>query len=137
APEHLELAVRSPRRYLRRIRHAGAIFLGHSTPEAFGDYLAGPNHVLPTGGTARFSSPLGVYAFLKRPSLSEAPPRALARLPWPLLRRAEMEGLTAHAAAVSRRLASMTLASPPVAAPQRGAKRVRKRKARCLRSTPA
>src|SRR5262249_28727030 len=61
APEHVELAVRAPRRWARAIRHAGAIFVGQGAPEAFGDYLAGPNHVLPTGGTARFASPLGVY----------------------------------------------------------------------------
>jgi histidinol dehydrogenase len=104
APEHLELAVRTPRRYLARLRHAGAVFLGQATPEAFGDYLAGPNHVLPTGGTARFSSPLGVYDFVKRTSVIEASPRALARLARPLLRLAAMEGLTAHGAAVARRL---------------------------------
>jgi histidinol dehydrogenase len=104
APEHLELAVRDAARLVPRIRHAGAIFLGHSTPEAFGDYLAGPNHVLPTGGTARFSSPLGVYDFVKRTSIIEAPPRALARLAPPLLRLAAMEGLSAHAAAVARRV---------------------------------
>jgi histidinol dehydrogenase len=104
APEHLELAVRRPERLVSRIEHAGAVFLGHSTPEAFGDYLAGPNHVLPTGGTARFSSPLGVYDFVKRTSIIEASPRTLARLGEPLLRLARMEGLTAHGAAVERRL---------------------------------
>ncbi|HZR81187.1 MAG TPA: histidinol dehydrogenase [Candidatus Binatia bacterium] len=104
APEHLELAVRDPERWVARLHHAGAIFLGHTTPEAFGDYLAGPNHVLPTGGTARFSSPLGVYDFVKRTSVIEAPPRALARLAPPLLRLAAMEGLSAHGAAVERRL---------------------------------
>lgn len=105
APEHLELAVKSPRRLLPKIDHAGAIFVGHSSPEAFGDYLAGPNHVLPTGGTARFASPLGVYDFVKRTSVIEATPRALAKLSRPLLRLAEMEGLEAHGAAVSRRVA--------------------------------
>jgi histidinol dehydrogenase len=105
APEHLELAVRAPARHVARLHHAGAIFLGHTTPEAFGDYLAGPNHVLPTGGTARFSSPLGVYDFVKRTSVIEAPRRALARLGPTVLRLAEMEGLTAHGAAVARRLA--------------------------------
>src|SRR5262249_28422164 len=78
APEHLELAVREPRRWAKGIRHAGAIFVGQGAPEAFGDYLAGPNHVLPTGGTARFASPLGVYDFVKRTSMIEATPRALA-----------------------------------------------------------
>lgn len=104
APEHLELAVRDARKLVSRIRHAGAIFVGTATPEAFGDYLAGPNHVLPTGGTARFSSPLGVHDFVKRTSVIEATPRALARLAPPLLRMAAMEGLSAHAAAVSRRV---------------------------------
>ena len=71
--------MRDPHRWAaRRIRHAGAIFLGQDAPEAFGDYLAGPNHVLPTGGTARFASPLGVYDFVKRTSVIEAGPRTLA-----------------------------------------------------------
>ncbi len=105
APEHLELAVKNPRRLVEKIDHAGAIFLGHSTPEAFGDYLAGPNHVLPTGGSARFASPLGVYDFVKRTSVIEATPRALAKLSAPLLHLAEMEGLEAHGAAISRRVA--------------------------------
>ena len=105
APEHLELAVKSPRPLIAKIEHAGAIFVGHSSPEAFGDYLAGPNHVLPTGGTARFASPLGVYDFVKRTSVIEATPRSLARFSRPLLRLAEMEGLEAHGAAVSRRVA--------------------------------
>ena len=104
APEHLELAVERPERLVPRIHHAGAIFLGHTTPEAFGDYLAGPNHVLPTGGSARFASPLGVYDFIKRTSVIRAPGRALARLAPALERLAAMEGLSAHAAAVKRRL---------------------------------
>ncbi|HBP10335.1 MAG TPA: histidinol dehydrogenase, partial [Nitrospina sp.] len=69
APEHLELAVEDPDYWAEKIQNAGAVFLGHYTPEAVGDYLAGPNHVLPTSGTARFSSPLGVYDFIKRTSL--------------------------------------------------------------------
>lgn len=113
APEHLELAVRGARRLVARIRHAGAIFVGTATPEAFGDYLAGPNHVLPTGGTARFSSPLGVHDFVKRTSVIEATPRALARLAPPLLRLAAMEGLSAHAAAVSRRVDASSPSRPP------------------------
>ena len=104
APEHLELALRDAARYVARIEHAGAIFVGETTPEAFGDYLAGPNHVLPTGGTARFSSPLGVYDFVKRTSVIQAPRRALERLADPLLRLAAMEGLSAHGAAVALRL---------------------------------
>ena len=107
APEHLELLVRNPRRWVGKVRSAGAIFLGPHAPEAFGDYLAGPNHVLPTGGTARFASPLGVYDFVKRTSLIEAGPRTLRRLGPAVARLARLEGLTAHAAAVERRLAAM------------------------------
>ena len=106
APEHLELAVAQPRRLVERIEHAGAIFLGHHSPEAFGDYMAGPNHVLPTGGSARFASPLGVYDFVKRTSIIEANPRALAKIGAPLMRLAELEGLDAHGAAVGRRIRS-------------------------------
>jgi histidinol dehydrogenase len=106
APEHLELAVRDPERWLARVRHAGAIFLGQNAPEAFGDYLAGPNHVLPTGGTARFASPLGVYDFVKRTSVISAGPRTLARLGPAVVRLARLEGLEAHGRAVERRLAT-------------------------------
>lgn len=97
APEHLEVAVADPERALEKIRHAGAIFLGTHTPEAFGDYCLGPNHVLPTARTARFSSPLGVYDFQKRSSVmlcpAEAAP-AIGRLAGPFARS---ESLTAHA----------------------------------------
>jgi histidinol dehydrogenase len=106
APEHLELAVREPRRWLGQVRHAGAIFLGQDAPEAFGDYLAGPNHVLPTGGTARFASPLGVYDFVKRTSVIEARPRTIARLGPAVVRLARLEGLDAHGRAVEMRLAA-------------------------------
>src|SRR5713101_8193036 len=124
APEHLELAVRAPSRWLARVRHAGAIFLGQDTPEAFGDYLAGPNHVLPTGGTARFASPLGVYDFVKRTSIIEASPRTLARLGPAVVRLARLEGLDAHGRAVERRLAP-GMGSPrgPAAGRGRGPKR--------------
>jgi histidinol dehydrogenase len=105
APEHLELLVRTPARWLPRLRHAGAIFVGPHTPEAFGDYLAGPNHVLPTGGTARWASPLGVYDFMKRTSVIEARPRTLRRLGPAVMRLAALEGLDAHGRAVARRLA--------------------------------
>ncbi len=105
APEHLELLVRDPARWLPALRHAGAIFVGPHTPEAFGDYLAGPNHVLPTGGTARWASPLGVYDFMKRTSVIEAAPRTLARLGPAIMRLAALEGLDAHGRAVARRLA--------------------------------
>jgi len=106
APEHLELALRTPRRWMDRVRHAGAVFLGQDAPEAFGDYLAGPNHVLPTGGTARFGSPLGVYDFVKRTSVIEAGPRTLARLGPAVVRLARLEGLDAHGRAVEQRLAA-------------------------------
>src|SRR5712692_1222542 len=104
APEHLELAVKNPRSWLKDIRHTGAIFLGHLSTEPFGDYIAGPNHVLPTGGTARFSSPLGVYDFLKRTNFIQASARALATLGPQVVCLAEMEGLEAHARAVQYRL---------------------------------
>jgi histidinol dehydrogenase len=105
APEHLELAVADPGALLPQIRHAGAIFMGHPASEALGDYCAGPNHVLPTGRTARFSSPLGVYDFQKRSSvlrISAAAARALGPVAVTL---AEGEGLTAHARSAGARLA--------------------------------
>lgn len=104
APEHLELSVEEPREYARKIRHAGAIFMGRYTSEPLGDYCAGPNHVLPTSRTARFSSPLGVYDFQKRSSLilvSEAGADALGRTASVLARG---EGLTAHARSAEYRL---------------------------------
>ncbi len=104
APEHLELAVAAPFELLPRIRHAGAIFLGHHTPEAAGDYLAGPNHTLPTGGTARFFSPLSVDDFVKKSSLISFSRKGLERLGKQIVRIAELEGLEAHARSVSVRL---------------------------------
>ncbi|QPJ62713.1 MAG: histidinol dehydrogenase [Candidatus Nitronauta litoralis] len=104
AAEHLELAVKDPRGLLPRIHNAGAIFLGHFTPEAIGDYLAGPNHVLPTSGTARFSSPLGVYDFVKKTSLIECTEKSLSDLGAACQILANMEKLDAHARAVSLRL---------------------------------
>ena len=104
APEHLELAVKEPQDCAEQIRNAGAIFLGHYTPEAVGDYLAGPNHVLPTSGTARFSSPLGVYDFIKRTSIMSYSHEALEKAA-PLIRiLADMERLDAHANAVDLRV---------------------------------
>jgi histidinol dehydrogenase len=97
APEHLELAVDNPEQLLPRVRHAGAVFLGYHTPEALGDYCAGPNHVLPTASTARFSSPLGVYDFQKRSSLIGCSPSGARRLAGPAAILARGEGLTAHA----------------------------------------
>jgi len=103
AAEHLELAVADPFGVLGMIRHAGAIFLGHHTPEAVGDYAAGPNHVLPTAGTARFYSPLGVEDFIKRSSLIRFSPEALAKIAPDVVRLARLEGLEAHARAVEAR----------------------------------
>jgi histidinol dehydrogenase len=104
APEHLELMVENPWQMLGSIRNAGAIFLGTSSPEVIGDYLAGPNHVLPTGGTARFSSPLGVEDFLKRSNLISFSSEAIAGLAEATVRLARLEGLEAHAQAVQRRI---------------------------------
>lgn len=104
APEHLELMVAEPFSWLTRVENAGAVFLGHHSPEPVGDYLAGPNHVLPTGGTARFHSPLGVDAFVKRTSLISYTPAALAGTGEDVIRLAEVEGLQAHANAVRVRL---------------------------------
>ena len=104
APEHLELALDDPFAILDGIRHAGAVFLGHHTPEAAGDYLAGPNHTLPTGGTARFFSPLGVEDFIKKSSLVYFSRDGLQRLGDKIVTVAELEGLSAHARSVSIRL---------------------------------
>jgi histidinol dehydrogenase len=103
APEHLELAVLHPFKLLKEIRNAGAIFLGHFSPEAIGDYVAGPNHVLPTGGAARFLSPLGVYDFVKRSSLICLSVEGLRNL-FPLgMRFAEIEQLEGHRFSIARR----------------------------------
>ncbi len=104
APEHLELSIEDAESVAPRIRHAGAIFLGRHTPEALGDYCAGPNHVLPTSRTARFSSPLGVYDFQKRTSLLGCTPSGSARLAPTAATLARGEGLHAHAASAEARL---------------------------------
>lgn len=104
APEHLELAVAEPDALLPLIRNAGAIFLGRHTPEALGDYLAGPNHVLPTSRSARFSSGLSVLDFLKRSSFIEASPEGLAAIGPAGMALARAEGLDAHALSLSLRL---------------------------------
>ena len=103
APEHLELSVADAQRLVEGVRHAGAIFLGPHTPEAFGDYCAGPNHVLPTARTARFSSPLGVYDFQKRTSVIGCSPRGARRLAGVASTLARGEALTAHARAAELR----------------------------------
>ena len=104
APEHLELAVEDPEALLPRIRHAGAIFLGHHASEALGDYCAGPNHVLPTSRTARFSSPLGVYDFQKRSSLIRVSAAGAATLGRAAATLARAEGLEAHARSAELRI---------------------------------
>ena len=104
APEHLEICALEPRRWLERIRHAGAVFLGASTSEALGDYCAGPNHVLPTARTARFSSPLGVWDFQKRTSVLEVSAQGAARLGAIARELALGEGLAAHAQSAAARI---------------------------------
>jgi histidinol dehydrogenase len=104
APEHLELSVQDPEACAKEIRNAGAIFLGSCSAETLGDYIAGPNHVLPTMGTARFFSPLGVYDFIKRSSILKISPVGLARLGPCAARMATLEGLPAHAKAIQVRL---------------------------------
>jgi histidinol dehydrogenase len=104
APEHLVLAVEEPETVSKNVQNAGAIFLGHYTPVAVGDYLAGPNHVIPTGGTSRFFSPLSVEDFLKRTSFMKFEPSKLRELGADLIRLAKMEGLTGHGASVELRL---------------------------------
>lgn len=104
APEHLELAVSDPFAILSQIKNAGAIFMGHYTPEAAGDYLAGPNHTLPTGGTARFFSPLSVDDFVKKSSIVYFSRNGLNRLGADIVRIAGLEGLEAHGRSVAVRL---------------------------------
>ena len=104
APEHLELLVRVPQALLPRVRHAGAVFVGGQTPEVVGDYVAGPSHVLPTAGTARFSSPLGVEDFVKRTSVIEYSRPGLAAAHPHLVALTEVEGLAGHGRAADVRL---------------------------------
>ena len=104
APEHLEIATEAPEDFAKRVRHAGAIFLGRHTPEAIGDYIAGPNHVLPTARSARFSSGLSVLDFMKRSSLIGCTPEALAAIGPAAVTLARAEGLDAHALSLTIRL---------------------------------
>ena len=104
APEHLELCVDAPFDYLDKVRHAGSIFLGRSCPEALGDYFAGPNHTLPTSGTARFSSPLSVDDFVKKSQFTYYTPAALERVAGKIARFAREEGLEGHARSALSRL---------------------------------
>jgi histidinol dehydrogenase len=104
APEHLEIATADPRALLAKVRHAGAIFLGRHTPEAMGDYIAGPNHVLPTSRSARFSSGLSVLDFMKRTTILELDAASIAELGPEAIALAEAEGLEAHARSIAVRL---------------------------------
>ncbi len=104
APEHLELCVRSPKSLLKSIKHAGAVFLGSLSTEPFGDYVSGPSHVLPTGGAARFSSPLSVYDFLRMPSTISMSKKGFLSLGATVMNLAHAEGLSGHAFSVKRRI---------------------------------
>ena len=104
APEHLELCVDNPFDYLDSIRHAGSIFMGKNCPEALGDYMAGPNHTLPTSGTAKFSSPLSVDDFVKKTQYTYYTKNALSAIAEDVAYFAEKEGLTAHAKSAVIRL---------------------------------
>jgi histidinol dehydrogenase len=112
APEHLELSVANPRKWLKKIRHAGAIFLGRYSSEALGDYCAGPNHVLPTSRTARFSSPLGVYDFQKRSSVIAVSRKGAQKLGRLAITLAQGEGFQAHARSAALRLGKTLKGKP-------------------------
>ncbi len=104
APEHLEIVTKEPMELLAYIKHAGAIFLGRYTPEAVGDYMAGPNHTLPTGGTAKFYSPLSVEHFLKKSSIISMSRKGLEEIGRECAVIADIEGLTAHKKSITIRL---------------------------------
>ncbi len=103
-PEHLEIMLPQPEAWLKKVENAGCVFLGESTPETIGDYMAGSNHILPTGGTARFSSPLGVYDFIKRTSVVCFSPEDLAAFGTAAARFARLEGLDGHARSINLRV---------------------------------
>jgi histidinol dehydrogenase len=103
APEHLQLMIESPAEYVDQVKHAGAIFLGNYSPEPLGDYFAGPNHTLPTSGTARFASPLGVYDFMKKSSIIRYSKEQLQQSADSIINIANVEGLTAHAKSIQMR----------------------------------
>ena len=107
APEHLELAIADPDAMMKKVKHAGSIFLGRHTPEALGDYVAGPNHVLPTSRSARFSSGLNVLDFMKRSTFISCPPEGLRAIGPAAVTLARAEGLEAHALSVQKRLDDM------------------------------
>lgn len=123
APEHLELNLVDAARWLARVKNAGAVFVGAMSPAPLGDYLAGPNHVLPTGGAGRFASPLGAYDFLKRTSIIEASAHALKRLGPDTARLARMEGFEGHARAIELRSKSEPRESARTAAGKNGKSR--------------
>ena len=104
APEHLQLATDNPEKLSKKVSHAGAIFLGRYTPEAIGDYVAGPNHVLPTNKTARFSSGLSVFDFLKRTTIVDCNLESLRKIASPAISLAKAEGLDAHARSIAIRM---------------------------------
>ena len=104
APEHLEIKIRGAEKLEKKIRNAGSIFLGEFSPEAIGDYLAGPNHVLPTSGSARFASGLSVNDFIKRTSLIKCTKRGIEKIGQMAINLANYEGLHAHALSVSKRI---------------------------------
>ncbi len=113
APEHLCLMVENPWNWAAKVRHAGGLFLGHYSPEVMGDYIAGPSHVMPTGGSARFSSALGVHQFLRTMPVVGLPPQEFSRLAEPATNIALGEGLTAHSHAIQVRVRSLQQADVP------------------------
>ena len=113
APEHLCLMVENPWNWASKVRHAGGLFLGHYSPEVMGDYIAGPSHVMPTGGSARFSSALGVHQFLRTMPVVGLPPQEFSRLAEPATNIALGEGLTAHSHAIQVRVRSLQQADVP------------------------
>jgi len=123
APEHLSIMTANASALARRIRNAGCIFVGKNSPVVLGDYVAGPSHVLPTGGSARFGSPLGVANFLKVTNIIALDERTMRQLSQPAMEIARMEGLDAHAQAIARRVVTGDL---PAGARQAGAKQSRR-----------
>ena len=117
APEHLELAIADPEAMMKQVKHAGSIFLGRHTPEALGDYVAGPNHVLPTSRSARFSSGLNVLDFMKRSTFISCPPEGLRAIGPAAVTLARAEGLEAHALSVQKRLDDMDKKDKEAGAP--------------------
>ncbi len=107
APEHLQLMIENPMEQMQFIHNAGAIFLGNYSPEALGDYIAGPNHTLPTSGTSAFSSPLGVYDFMKKSSIIHYSKQALQDVSEDIITIANAEGLSAHANSIRVRKAEI------------------------------